>query len=100
VELAFLERILSRRRLKPPRLVIDTAALARAAAMAPLRGPEPSLEELCSKLGLPVHTPHHALGDAVNTAQVFVALAYRVLLARQQSTLRALLEVSDRARHT
>jgi DNA polymerase-3 subunit epsilon len=98
VELGFLTRILSRRRLKPPRHVVDTAALARASGLAIRRGPEPSLEVMCSKLGLPVHTPHHALGDAVNTAQVFVALAHRVLATREQRTLRALLKISDRAR--
>ena len=33
------------------------------------------LTELASRLGLPAHRPHHALGDALTTAQVFLALA-------------------------
>jgi DNA polymerase-3 subunit epsilon len=34
-----------------------------------------SLSELAHSLGLPVHRPHHALGDALTTSQVFIALA-------------------------
>ena len=34
-----------------------------------------SLTALARSLGLPVHRPHHALGDALTTAQVFIALA-------------------------
>jgi DNA polymerase III subunit epsilon len=30
------------------------------------------------RMGLPVHTPHHALGDAFTTAQLFLALATRL----------------------
>jgi len=58
---------------------VDTAGLARAlgvAASAP--GREPPLEQLAGHLGLPVHTPHHALGDALTTASVFLALAARL----------------------
>ena len=38
-------------------------------------GHEPSLELLARQLDLPVYAPHHALGDAVTTAAVFLALA-------------------------
>lgn len=34
-----------------------------------------SLDQLARALGLPVHRPHHALGDALTTAQVFIAAA-------------------------
>jgi DNA polymerase-3 subunit epsilon len=34
-----------------------------------------SLSELAGALGLPAERPHHALGDALTTAQVFLALA-------------------------
>ncbi len=34
-----------------------------------------SLTTLATALGLPVHRPHHALGDALTTAQAFLALA-------------------------
>jgi DNA polymerase-3 subunit epsilon len=37
----------------------------------------PSLGYLARALNLPVHRPHHADGDALTTAQVFVALATR-----------------------
>jgi DNA polymerase-3 subunit epsilon len=59
--------------------VIDTAALARAARLAEAGpGREPSIEYLSRRLGLPVHTPHHALGDALGTAQLFLVLAARL----------------------
>jgi DNA polymerase-3 subunit epsilon len=37
-----------------------------------------SLEYAATALGLPVHSPHHALGDAVTTASLFIALAARL----------------------
>jgi len=33
-----------------------------------------ALGELASSQSLPIHRPHHALGDAITTAQVFIAL--------------------------
>jgi DNA polymerase-3 subunit epsilon len=58
---------------------IDTAAMARAtrATVVPEHY-EPDLELLAEALKLPVINPHHALGDAVTTAQVFLALAARL----------------------
>jgi len=57
--------------------VVETAALA--AALFRLRGsgsPAPlGLTPLAQTLGLPVHRPHEADGDALTTAQVFLALA-------------------------
>ena len=41
-------------------------------------GGEPDLEWLAGDLGLPVVNPHHALGDAITTAEVFLALASRL----------------------
>ena len=35
----------------------------------------PALGPLAAELGLPVHAPHHARGDALTTAQAFLALA-------------------------
>ena len=59
--------------------------LRRLQRVAPLRrGGDPStriavsspgLGGLARSLGLPVHRPHHADGDALTTAQVFIALA-------------------------
>jgi DNA polymerase III subunit epsilon len=73
--------------------VIDTAALARAARLAEAgTGREPSIEYLAGRLGLPVHTPHHALGDALSTAQLFLVLAAR--LGDETLTARELLALS------
>jgi DNA polymerase III subunit epsilon len=57
--------------------VIDTMALGEAVlARRGTACPEfPSLEFLARALGLPVHRPHHADGDALTTAQLFIALA-------------------------
>jgi DNA polymerase-3 subunit epsilon len=57
--------------------IVDTAALA--AELFRLRErvpPRPlGLAPLADALGLPVHRPHEADGDALTTAQVFLALA-------------------------
>jgi DNA polymerase-3 subunit epsilon len=57
--------------------VIDTMTLGAAVLTRKgLACPEsPSLEFLARALGLPVHRPHHADGDALTTAQLFIALA-------------------------
>jgi len=79
VERAFLNRVLHPRGLTLARAAIDTAALLRACRLvdATTTG-EPNLEATARRLGLPVHTPHHALGDAFTTAQLFLALATRL----------------------
>jgi DNA polymerase-3 subunit epsilon len=53
--------------------------MSRAAHLktANCRG-ELDLERLATELGLPVDSPHHALGDAITTAQVFLALSGRL----------------------
>jgi len=79
IERAFLTRAFADHgaRLRSP--VIDTAALARADGIAPsTRHHEPDLEWLSGELGLPAINPHHALGDAITTAQVFLALTSRL----------------------
>jgi DNA polymerase-3 subunit epsilon len=77
IERAFLSRLLRQAGLRFAAPVIDTAALARALGYAQggSHGREPSLELLARQLALPVYAPHHALGDAVTTAAVFLALA-------------------------
>jgi DNA polymerase III subunit epsilon len=47
-----------------------------------------SLEELAAALGLPSHHPHDAVGDALTTAQVFVALATHLDARRAETVLR------------
>jgi DNA polymerase-3 subunit epsilon len=79
VERAFLDRVLRPRGLKLGRAVVDTAALLRACRLVDAAAAsEPNLEVAARQLGLPVHTPHHALGDAFTTAQLFLALATRL----------------------
>ncbi len=77
IERAFLSRMLRQAGARFAAPVIDTAALARALgyARSSPEGREPSLELLARQLSLPVYRPHHALGDAVTTAVVFLALA-------------------------
>jgi DNA polymerase-3 subunit epsilon len=77
VERAFLGRALRAHRVRLPRRMLDTAALYRLLLI--IRdgrdpGP-PALRALATELGLPVHAPHHARGDALTTAQAFLALA-------------------------
>lgn len=76
IERAFLTRAFAEHDTTLRSPIIDTAALARAADRAPKNSRrEPDLEALADDLGLPVVSPHHALGDAITTAQVFLALA-------------------------
>jgi DNA polymerase-3 subunit epsilon len=77
VEKGFLDAALQTRGLRLSNPVIDTAGLA--AGLLRRRGEsvtDPAdLSLLARGLGLPVHRPHHADGDALTTAQVFLALA-------------------------
>lgn len=101
VERAFLRRHLPAAEFRKSKLIIDTAALARAIGYATEgKSHEPSLEYLARRLHLPVYAPHNALGDALTTAVVFLALATeleRVELAKGSSklTLKALLGISS-----
>ena len=98
VEYGFLKRHI--RGLTFSKQMIDTAALARALGYASgVNGHEPSLEFLARRIHLPVYAPHNALGDALTTAVVFLALATeleREQLAKgaTELSLRTLLEVS------
>jgi DNA polymerase-3 subunit epsilon len=96
VERAFLGRALRRQRLRLRGAVADSEVIARVwlcerdGAVPPKR----SLHELASALGLPVHAEHDALGDALTTAQVFIATATH-LAALGPETVRSL----SRAEH-
>lgn len=98
IERSFLAPVLRRQgaRLRQP--VLDTYELGRLLALE--RG-EPSasssLGELASSLGLPIHRPHTALGDALTTAQVFIALATH-LEKFAPETVRSLALAKGRAR--
>jgi len=96
VERAFLRRAFRARQVHPPRIIVDTAALARAAGLAAAgASAEPSLELLARDLGLPAHEPHHALGDALTTAEAFLALSTR-LDADAPQTVGSLVSASRR----
>jgi DNA polymerase-3 subunit epsilon len=76
VEHAFLDRVVPGLRRHP---TVDTAALLRALDLARSgTRHEPDLEESATALGLCVHTPHHALGDALTTGEVLLATASRL----------------------
>lgn len=77
IEQGFLAAALRFHDVRLTNPVVDTAALA--AELFRRRGqplPDPfGLTPLARTLGLPVHRPHHADGDALTTGQVFLALA-------------------------
>jgi DNA polymerase-3 subunit epsilon len=79
VERGFLDTAMRRRGLELRNAIVDTAELnleLRRLARKPPSEHEPiALSDLARGLGLPVHRPHHADGDALTTAQAFIALA-------------------------
>jgi DNA polymerase-3 subunit epsilon len=94
VERAFLNRALRPWGERLPDRLVDTAALARHLELVERSEREPSLEALARRLGLPVHTPHHALGDAVTTAEVFLVEATTVERRLGVATVGELLALS------
>jgi DNA polymerase III subunit epsilon len=77
VERAFLGPALRQAGGRLPRGIIDTSMLWRLLCVV-RDGRDPGyrpLASLATVLGLPSHRPHQALGDALTTAQVFLALA-------------------------
>ncbi len=91
VERTFLQAPLRQLGRHPPRTLIDTAMLWRLLSIDRGR-PDPGythLGRLAAELGLPAHRAHHALGDALTAAQVFLALATH-LEAFGRRTVRAL----------
>lgn len=101
IEKAFLGRLGWETGQNLPLPVVDTAALCRAVALddSP-NGHEPPLEALARRLNLPVYTPHHALGDAMTTAVVFLALVSRLeqRSGSRTPTVRDLVALSRRYR--
>jgi len=77
VERAFLGPALRTAGGRLPRRIVDTADLWRMLLIL-REDRDPGyrqLREITDALGLPTHHPHQALGDALTTAQVFLALA-------------------------
>jgi DNA polymerase-3 subunit epsilon len=77
--------------------IVDTAGLAielrRRRRQPPPRREPIGLSDLARSLGLPVHRPHHADGDALTTAQAFLALATH-LDALEPQTVGSLVRLS------
>jgi len=98
VEQSFLSPVLQRHGVRLRRPVLDTLELGRLLALE--RG-DPAgaltLGELAEHLGLPSHRPHHALGDALTTAQLFIALVTH-LEEFAPETLRSLARARERVR--
>ena len=77
IEVAFLDRLCRQLGRPRPRSTIDVLALA--AADSELGPPRSSgLANLAERYGVPVARTHHALGDALTTAQLFLVLATRL----------------------
>jgi DNA polymerase III subunit epsilon len=79
VERGFLNRALKLARLRVVEPVLDTAVLTQRVLTDGDPNPDwARLGDAARALGLPVHRPHHADGDALTTAQLFIALAARL----------------------
>jgi DNA polymerase-3 subunit epsilon len=97
IERGFLRPALRRQGLRLRAPMVDTSVLGLV-WLHERDGGGPrrlSLGELTHALGLPSHHPHDALGDALTTAQVFLALATH-LDARRPETVRRLVTADRR----
>ena len=88
IERGFMQAALSSLGLELRNPIVDTAALAhelhRLRRDPPVHDPI-GLTDLARSLGLPVHRPHHADGDALTAAQAFIALATHLEAVRPQT---------------
>ena len=106
IESAFLKEPLENLDLDYSKRLIDTASLARTCEVVEDDiDHEPSLELLARTLNLPVYSPHHALGDALTTAIIFLALATEIERRKMEKggsvlTLRELLKMSEKSART
>lgn len=106
VENAFLKEQLADINLDFSKRLIDTAGLARTCGVVEVDlDHEPSLEHLAKTLNLPAYSPHHALGDALTTAIIFLALATelerrKLEKGRSLLTLGELLKLSAKSART
>ncbi|MGA2320715.1 MAG: exonuclease domain-containing protein [Solirubrobacteraceae bacterium] len=97
VERSFLRPALRRQGLRLRRPMIDTSVLGlvwlhERDGEGPRRT---SLTDLAVALGLPSHHPHDAIGDALTTAQAFIALAAHLDAIRPE-TVRSLTQAGRR----
>ena len=87
IERGFLDAALRPAGLRVAKPVLDTAALARH-VLDPAGGQRDRpvrLADAARHFGLPVHRPHVAEGDALTTAQLFLALAAHLDLESAQT---------------
>ncbi len=78
IERGFLEAALEPHGLQLRNQIVDTASLALELSRLRRDRPKPepvALDDMARALGLPVHRRHTADGDALTTAQAFIALA-------------------------
>ncbi len=100
VERAFLTAALRRLRLRLRGPVLDTAVLARI-WLSERDGElarRMDLGGFARACGLPVHSPHTAIGDALTTAQLFVVVVSQ-LDAREAETVARLSRAEQRLRN-
>jgi DNA polymerase-3 subunit epsilon len=99
VERGFLGAALAERDLKLRNPIVDTARLDRELRRLRREPPvarEPvGLSQMARELGLPVHRPHHADGDALTTAQAFIALATHLEAFEEPLRLHSLQRMSE-----
>jgi DNA polymerase-3 subunit epsilon len=100
IERGFLDAALSGlgQELRNP--IVDTATLdrelRRLRRQPPVSSDPIGLSDMARSLGLPVHRPHHADGDALTTAQAFIALATHLEAFEDPLTLSRLQQLSER----
>ncbi len=98
VEESFLRQPFARQGVRLRKPLLDTSELGRLLAHERREPPaSDSLEVLATSLRLPVHRPHHALGDALTTAQVFITLATHLDQVAPE-TVRSLARARERNR--
>ena len=91
VEAAFLARVFGRRARWWRRRIVDARVLAHSVERDGVGDARSyTLSAVAERFGVPVHSPHDALDDALTTAQVFVVAA-SVLSSNQQRSARWLL---------
>jgi DNA polymerase-3 subunit epsilon len=80
VELSFLARLRQTHGLPAVRRAVDVLDLAHTLATRDRRAPRPTvrLADLAERHGVPVARTHHAFGDALTTAQLFLVLVTRL----------------------
>lgn len=89
VERAFLQAAFKQAGVRVHEPILDTARLASRVLASEEESAEMTLSSAVRAMGLPVHRPHHAEGDALTTAQLFLALVTR-LDRRERQTVGSL----------